>query len=53
MGEIPPLSPAEVGGGQNRVVGGDTGPRVPHTTHVFGDRKKTVDLGVSLVVWGL
>ena len=43
---------AEVGCDRNRVVGSDTGPRVPHTSHVFGNKEK-LDLGVSLVVLGL
>ena len=32
---LPPLDPAEEGQDQGRVVGGDTGPSVPHTSHIF------------------
>ena len=35
---FPPLGPGEVGWDRNRVVGGDTGPRVPHTCHEFGNK---------------
>ena len=34
-----PKGSAEVGCDRYRVVGGDTGPRVPHTSHVFGDKE--------------
>ena len=46
------LDPAKVGKDQNRVVGGDTGISVPHTSHVFDRRTKKnfVVMGVSLVV---
>ena len=33
--EIGPLDPAEVEPAQSRVVGGDTGPSVPSTSHIF------------------
>ena len=33
--KIDPLDPAEVGQDQSRVLGGDTGPPVPHTSHLF------------------
>ena len=33
--EIAPLDPAEKEKDQGRVVGGDTGPSVPHTSHIF------------------
>ena len=49
--EIAPLDPAEIGQDQSRVAGGDTGPSIPHSAHLF-DKEKLV-LGVSLVVWGL
>ena len=39
-----PLGPAEIGQDRNRVVDGDTGPRVPHISHVFGDKEK-------LLIW--
>ena len=47
--------PAELGQYQSRVVGGDTGPSVPQTSHLLKVRqtKKNTFLGVSLVVWGL
>ena len=37
---FPPLGPTEVDWDRNRVVGGDIGPRVPHTSHVFGNKEK-------------
>ena len=49
------LEPSEVRQDQSRVVGGDTGPSVAHTNHIFdtlADKKKH-GLGVSLVLWGL
>ena len=33
--EIGPLDPAVVGQEQSRLGGGDTGPLVPHTSHIF------------------
>ena len=39
-----PLGSAEVGCDRNWVVGGDTGPRVPHTNHIFGNKEK-------LLIW--
>ena len=33
--EIASLDPAEVGQDQSRVVGRDTGPSIPHTSHLF------------------
>ena len=33
--KIAPLDPAEVGQDQSRVLGGDTGPPVPHISHLF------------------
>ena len=33
--EIDPLDPAEEGQDNDRVMGGDTGPSVPHTSHIF------------------
>ena len=33
--EIAPLNPGEVGEDQSRVVGADTGPSIPHTSHAF------------------
>ena len=53
MCDIAPLDPAGVGQDQRRAVGGVTGPSVPHTSHVLGGQRKTVVLGVSLVVRGL
>ena len=35
MCEIAPLDPDEVGQDQSRVVDGDTGPSVSHTSHLF------------------
>ena len=35
MCEIAPLHPAEEGQDQGRVVSGDTGPSVPHTSHII------------------
>ena len=35
MCEIAPLDPAEEGQDKDRVVGGDTRPSVPHTSHIF------------------
>ena len=32
---IAPLDPAEIGQDQNRVVRVDTGPSIPHTSHLF------------------
>ena len=32
---LPPLDPAEEGQDLSRVVGGDTGPSVSHTSHIF------------------
>ena len=29
------LDPAEIGQDKNRVVRGDTGPSIPHTSHLF------------------
>ena len=53
MCDIAPLDPAAVGQDQRRAVGGVTGPSIPHTSHVLGGQRKTVVLGVSLVVWRL
>ena len=50
---LPLLDPAGVGQDQRKAVGGVTGPSVPHTSHILGGQRKTVVLGVSLVVWGL
>ena len=36
---FPPLGHAEVDWDRNRVVGGVNGPRVSHTSHVFGDKE--------------
>ena len=36
---FPLLSPAELGWDRNMVVGGDTGPKVPHTSRVFGNKE--------------
>ena len=33
--EIAPLDPAEIGQDKNRVVRGDTGPSISHTSHLF------------------
>ena len=41
---FPLFGPGEVGWDRNRVVGGDTGPRVPHTSHVFGNKEKLMIL---------
>ena len=52
MCKIAPLDPAEEGQDQNRVVGGDTGPSVAHTSLILdalADKKKH-GLGISLVV---
>ena len=35
MPKIGPLDPAVVGQEQSRLGGGDTGPLVPHTSHIF------------------
>ena len=35
-----PLGPVEVGRDSYRVVGGDTEPRVPLISHVFGKKEK-------------
>ena len=35
MPKIGPLDPAVVGPEQSRLGGGDTGPLVPHTSHIF------------------
>ena len=32
---LPPLDPTDIGQDRNRVVGGDIGPSVPHTSHLF------------------
>ena len=37
MLKIALLDPAYVGQDQSRVVGEDTGPSVPYTSHVFGN----------------
>ena len=41
---FPLLSPADLRWDRNMVVGGDIGPRVPHTSHVFGNKEK-------LLIW--
>ena len=52
--KIAPLDPAKVGKDQSRVLGGDDGPFVPHTSRVLRPTKKySVVLGVSLFVLGL
>ena len=33
--EIAPLDPDVIGQNKNRVVRGDTGPSIPHTSHLF------------------
>ena len=33
MREIAPLNPGQVGQDKSRVVGEDTGPSIPHTSH--------------------
>ena len=53
MCDIAPLDPAGDGQDHRRAVGGVTGPSVPHTSLVLGGQRKTVVLGVSLVVSGL
>ena len=35
--KITPLDPSEVGQDQSRVVGGDNGPSVPHSSHFLDD----------------
>ena len=35
MPRIGPLDPAVVGQEQSRLGGGDAGPLVPHTSHIF------------------
>ena len=48
------LEPSEVRQDQSRVVGGDTGPSVAHTSHIFDAlAEKNHGLGSFLVVWGL
>ena len=42
--EIAPLDPAEIGQDQNRVVRGDTGPSIPHTSHLFDGQVDKVEL---------
>ena len=46
MGGVPLLGPPDIRYNMNRVVGGDTEPSVPLTSHVFGNKRKTVDLAV-------
>ena len=43
---------AEVGCDRHRVVGGGTGPRVPHTSHVFGNKEKLLIWAYCWLFWG-
>ena len=50
-----PPDPAEVGQEKNGIVGGDTGPPVPHASFIFykqANKKNCHDLGVFLFVSG-
>ena len=49
---FPLLGPAKVGWDRNRVVGGDTWPRVLHTSHVFGNKEKLMIWMYCWLFWG-
>ena len=44
MGKISLLDSGEVGQDQSRVLGGDTGPPVPHTSHLFDDASDVLQI---------
>ena len=47
------LGPPEVGLDNIGVVGGDTEPRVPLTSHVYGNKGNTLLIWLLLAIWGL